>query len=206
MRKYFSLMTAALLGAALFTGVSARAQDQQQDDRPSTDDQQPQQQQAPRRGNGQNVGGNWLMFSSEDPMTAAKLVRFELDSNNTMPDSDRHSKIVIECKNGHYEHANFVPAIRMAGPNRPGFWGQPQMEVIVRVNDHHDEKGWNWEGRALSMDKGTVREAIGAHLLRIEFLGARRRQGPAPNIAEFSPEGLDLGQVHSACDLTPKKP
>jgi hypothetical protein len=146
------------------------------------------------------------MFQTEDAMTAAKLTRFELDSNNTMPDSDRHSKIVIECKNGHYEHGNFVPAIRMAGPNRPGFWGQPQMEVVVRVNDHHDEKGWNWEGRALSMDKGTVREALGAHLLRIEFLGARRQRGPAPHIAEFSPEGLDLGQVRSACDLTPKKP
>src|ERR1700761_5725823 len=109
MRKYFSLISTALLGAALLTGVSAWAQDQdrpstQDQDRPSTDDhpqaqpQQQGQQRPPRRGNGVNIGGNWLMFQTEDAMTAAKLTRFELDSNNTMPDSDRHSKIVIECK------------------------------------------------------------------------------------------------------------
>jgi hypothetical protein len=51
------------------------------------------------------------------------------------------------------------------------------------------------------MDKGTAREMIGAHLFRVEFMT------PAgPQIAEFSPAGLDLKLVKEACDLTPKKP
>lgn len=206
MRKYLTFISTALLGAAFLTGVSAFAQDADDhpttEDRPTTEDHPVQQN---RRG-GMNVGGNWFMYQNEDAMTADKLVRFELESNNTMPDSDRHSRIVLVCKNGKLEHSEFVPSIRMAGPNRPGFWGQPQMEVMVRVNDHHENKGWNWQGRALSMDKGTAREVIGARLVRIEFLGRRREAGPAPHIAEFSPEGLDLGTVHHACDISPKKP
>lgn len=191
MRKQFLWV----LIAALFGTMNALAQ------QPGP----PPQQERPQQ-RGESAGGRWMVFQSEDPMTAAKLVTFQLESDNTMPDSDRRSAIVISCKNGKYEHAAFQPAIRMAGPNRPGFWGQPQMEVLVRVDNSHDNKGWNWEGRSLSMDKGTVREAMGAHLLRIEFLGRRRQAGPAPNIAEFSPEGLDLGHVKAACDLTPKRP
>ncbi|HEY3927664.1 MAG TPA: hypothetical protein VGL89_04780 [Candidatus Koribacter sp.] len=211
MRNVISRIALFLLSLFVLTlGVSALAQQQGPPQGPPPDDQDnDQQQQGPppqQRGRGQNVGGHWMMFQGEDAMTAAKLVRFELLSNNTMPDSDRRSRIVIMCKNGHYDRANFVPNLHMAGPNRPGFWGQPQMEVMVRVNDAHSEHGWNWEGRMLSMDKGTVRELIGAHLFRIEFLSQPGRQRPQPQIAEFSPEGLDLGAIHRACDLNPKKP
>jgi hypothetical protein len=158
------------------------------------------------QGDGANAGGKWMVFQTEDPMTAAKLVRYELESDNTMPDSDRHSKIILSCKNGKLEHADFEPSIRMSGPNRPGFWGQPQMEVLVRVDGSHSNHGWNWLGRALSMDKGTTRELIGSHLFRVEFLGMRRQAPPAPQIAEFSPDGLDLSKVHHDCDISPKKP
>jgi hypothetical protein len=192
MHKYLSLFSTLLL-ACLFTVGSAVAQDRGPDPRgPEPED----------RGTGVSAGGNWMVFESEDAMTAAKLVRFELESNNTMPDSDRRSKIILYCKNGKLDLSDFRPNLRMSGPNRPGFWGQPQMEVTVRVDNAHDHKGWNWVGgRFLSMDKGTTRELIGAHLFRVEFLSRR-----GPQIAEFSPAGLDLGKVRHACDITPKRP
>ena len=180
-----------------------------QEDRPgqpNTGPDNPPQSRGDERPQAQNAGGKWWVFETEDKMTAAKLVEFQLESDNTMPDSDRRSKIVLFCKNGKLEHSEFQPSIRMAGPNRPGFWGQPQMEVRVRVDNKHDDHGWNWMGRALSMDKGTTRELVGAHLFRVEFLGRRRQARPAPHIAEFSPEGLDLGRMKAACDITPKRP
>jgi hypothetical protein len=76
------------------------------------------------------------------------------------------------------------------------------MEVLVRIDGSHDHKGWNWEAdRVLSMDKGTVRGAIGAQVFNVEV---KTRTGYA--IAEFSPGGLNLDEVRHACDLTPHKP
>jgi hypothetical protein len=190
MRKPLSGISIVVLFLALVTVGSAFAQDRDPGPEP------------PDRGTGMSAGGKWMVFESEDSMTAAKLVRFELESENTLPDSDRRSKIILYCKNGKLDLSDFRPNLRMSGPNRPGFWGQPQMEVTVRVDNAHSHHGWNWVGgRFLSMDKGTTRELIGARLFRVEFLSRR-----GPQIAEFSPAGLDLGKVHSACDITPKKP
>jgi hypothetical protein len=76
------------------------------------------------------------------------------------------------------------------------------MEVMVRIDGSHDNKGWNWEAdRVLSMDKGTVRGAIGAQVFNVEV---KTRTGYA--IAEFSPGGLNLDEVRHACDLTPHRP
>lgn len=78
------------------------------------------------------------------------------------------------------------------------FWGQPQIEVMVRVDDAHGYHGWNWvRDRFLSMDKGTTRALLGANVFNVQIPG---RYGP--EIAEFSPSGLDLGQVKQSCDLT----
>lgn len=149
-----------------------------------------------------NAGGKWWEYDSEDKMTAARRVRFELISDSYLRENSAvQSRVEIFCENGKYKSSEFTPGISLGPPNRPGFWGQPQMEVTVRVNDKHSNHGWNWNGRALSMDKGTARELIGAGLFRIEFLG---RGGP--EIAEFSPGGLDLSRVSHACDLSAKKP
>jgi hypothetical protein len=148
------------------------------------------------------VGGNWRVVESEDKMTAAKRVKFELISDNSLRENrDAQSRIDIYCENGKYRATQFTPGIRPAWPNRPGFWGQPQMEVRVRVDNTHSSHGWNWDGPFLSMDKGTVRELLGAHVFKIEFLSPR-----GPQIAEFSPAGIDLTRVSHACGLTPKKP
>jgi hypothetical protein len=136
-------------------------------------------------------------------MTGANKVRFELQSNNYFKeDSDFKPRVNLYCENGKLKLADFNPGVRLPPPNRPGWWGQPQLEVEVRVNDTHYYKGWNWfRGHFLSMDKGTVRGMLGANVFNIALPTRSGRQ-----IAEFSPSGLNLDRVKQACDLTPKKP
>lgn len=152
---------------------------------------------------GVSAGGKWMEFQSEDKMTGAKKARFELLSNNYLrEDPDYKPRVEITCSDGKYQRAVFNPGARLGRPDYPGFWGQPKMEVRVRIDGSHDNKGWNWEAdRVLSMDKGTVRGAIGAQVFNVEV---RTRAGYA--IAEFSPGGLNLDEVKHACDLTPHKP
>jgi len=152
---------------------------------------------------GVSAGGKWMEFQSTDKMTGAKKVRFELLSNNYFKeDPDYRPRVALVCTNGKYEYADFNPGVRLAPPNRPGFWGQPQLEVMTRIDGSHGYHGWNWvRGRFLSMDKGTTRSMLGAQLFNVEVPTGSGRQ-----IAEFSPGGLDLGKVKQACDLTAKKP
>lgn len=150
---------------------------------------------------GVSVGGNWMQFQSEDKMTGAKRARFELVANNYFrEDPDYKPRVELICEDGKYKTAEFNPGVRIR-PNRPGFWGQPQLEVEVRVDDFHDYHGWNWRGRVLSMDKGTARGMLGAQVFNIALPTPSGRQ-----IAEFSPAGLNVDSVRQACDLTPKKP
>ena len=152
---------------------------------------------------GVSVGGNWMQFQSEDKMTGAHRVRFELVSNNYFrEDPDYKPRVELFCENGKLKQGEFNPGVRLPPPNRPGFWGQPQLEVEVRVDDVHNYHGWNWlRDQYLSMDKGTVRGLIGAQVFNIALPTRSGRQ-----IAEFSPAGLNLDQVRQACDITPKKP
>lgn len=151
---------------------------------------------------GVNAGGKWYAFRSENEMTAAKIVRFELQADNYLSWSREKPRVELVCTNRKYSNADFTPGAPLGPPNRPGFWGQPQIGVMVRADDGHHRNGWNWiNGRALSMDKGTVRELIGAHIFKVQLPGPR-----GPEIVDFSPAGLDLAQVRQACDLSPKKP
>jgi len=150
---------------------------------------------------GVSAGGHWMVFQSEDKMTGAKRVRFELLAENYFrEDPDYKPRVELVCEDGKYKLASFNPAVRVP-PNRPGFWGQPQLEAEVRIDDVHHFHGWNWEGKFLSMDKGTARGLLQAHIFNIAIPTRSGRQ-----IAEFHPDGLDIEQVHKACDLTPKKP
>jgi hypothetical protein len=152
---------------------------------------------------GVSAGGNWLEFTSTDKMTGENRVRFELQSNNYFKeDPDYRPRVNLICANGKLKLADFNPGVRLPRPNRPGFWGQPQLEVEVRVDDVHYYKGWNWlRGHFLSMDKGTARGLMGANVFNIALPTRSGRQ-----IAEFSPSGLNFERVKQACDLTPKKP
>lgn len=152
---------------------------------------------------GVSAGGKWMEFQSEDKMTGAKKARFELLANNYLrEDPDYKPRVELVCTNGKYQYADFNPGARLGRPDYPGFWGQPKMEVMVRVDGKHDHQGWNWvRGHFLAMDKGTVRSAIGAEVFNVEV---RTRTGYA--IAEFSPVGLNLDEMKHACDLTPHRP
>jgi hypothetical protein len=188
-----ALSTKAFLAVLVLVGAAALTASAQSTVRSPNQDES----------DGVSAGGKWFEFHSEERMTAAKNVRFELLSDNYLSeDPDYKPRIELICSNGKYAYADFNPGIRLGPPNRPGFWGQPQMEVLVRVDDTHSYHGWNWmRGRFLSMDKGTTRGLIGAHVFKVQIPG---RHGP--EIAEFSPAGLDLARVKQACDLTPKKP
>jgi hypothetical protein len=153
---------------------------------------------------GVSAGGFWWEFASDDKMTGAKKVRFELQSNNTFrEDPEYRPRVTLYCERGKLKLADFNPGVRLPPPNRPGFWGQPQLEVQVRVDDVNYYKGWNWAGgrNFLSMDKGTVRGMLSAKIFNIALPTRSGRQ-----IAEFSPDGLNLDRVREACDLTPKRP
>jgi len=152
---------------------------------------------------GVSAGGKWLEFTSTDKMTGANKVRFQLVSDNYFrEDPDYKPRVVLFCTGGKLKLADFNPGVRLPPPNRPGFWGQPQLEVEVRIDDVHYFKGWNWErGHFLSMDKGTARGLMQAQIFNVALPTRSGRQ-----IAEFSPAGLNLDLVRQACDLTPKKP
>ena len=157
----------------------------------------------PDEKDGVGAGGKWMEFQSEDKMTGAKKVRFELLAENYFrEDPDYKPRVELFCENGKLKLSDFNPGVRLPPPNRPGFWGQPQLEVMVRIDDTHAYHGWNWvRGHFLSMDKGTTRGMIGSQVFKVELPTRSGRQ-----IAEFSPAGLNLDQVRQSCDITPKKP
>ena len=160
---------------------------------------------ADRKSPGTSIGGKWMEFSNEDQMTGQKRVRIELPANeasNPEERTDDRARITLFCNGGELTLSDFRPNTKMAGPDRPSFWGRPQMEVRVRADNRASRHSWNWvDGHFLAMDKGTTRELIGAQLFRVEF------NTPAgPQIAEFSAAGLDLGRIKTVCGLTPKKP
>lgn len=192
------------LAALLFVFLSAAAFGQYPPPPPPPNGPDNQAEEPPgygEGGNGVNAGGNWTKNAVEDRMTGAHKTRYELAANSA-PNSDDSAKVILYCSNGKLELADFHPGTRLARPNWPGFWGQPQMHVLVRVDGSHDTHNWNWiRGHFLAMDKGTTREMIGAQLFRVEF------QTPGgPEIAEFSPSGLDLNEIGKSCGLKPKKP
>lgn len=155
---------------------------------------------------GVSAGGKWMQFQSDDKMTGAKNVRFELLADNYLSEDPEYKpRVELFCSNGKLKTSDFNPGVRLPPPNRPGFWGQPQLEVMVRIDDTHGYHGWNWEGwnrgQYLSMDKGTTRGLIGSQVFNVELPSRNGRE-----IAQFSPSGLNLDQVRQACDITPKKP
>jgi hypothetical protein len=148
------------------------------------------------------AGGKWKEFQSEDKMTGAKKIRFELEADALLPDSDAKAKVILFCVNGKLALGDFRPNLRIGPPNWASFWGRPQMSVRVRVDSSSSRHHWNWvQGRFLAMDKDTVRQLIGVQIFKVEFETPRGRQ-----IAEFSPAGLDLALVRKDCNLKPQKP
>jgi len=197
-------MTAIGLVALCAGVLNAQAYPRDRPDRPpDREDRRDREDHQESRENRVSAGGKWMEYRAEDPMTAAKRVRFELPAENVnAEDRVDEARIILHCTDGKLNLADFRPNIRLGRPDWPGFWGQPQMRVRVRADAGHSDHNWNWvNGHFLSMDKGTTRELLGARLFRIEF-----RTPEGPKIAEFSPAGLDQRLVRNACGLEPKRP
>lgn len=157
---------------------------------------------APAQETGVPAGGKWTKYEGEEKMTGYKRVRFELPADNHIENSERAPMVRLYCVNGKLKLADFRPNFSMAGPNRASFTGRPEMRVEVRIDSHHTKHNWKWvNGDFLAMDDDTARELISAQIFKVEFVS---RDGP--QIAEFTPAGLDLQQVRQACSLKPQKP
>ena len=91
-----------------------------------------------------------MQFQSEDKMTGAKRVRFELLAENYFrEDPEYKPRIELFCEDGKLKLADFNPGVRLPRPNRPGFWGQPQLEVEVRIDDYPQLQGMELGPRSL---------------------------------------------------------
>src|SRR5260370_37620455 len=67
---------------------------------------------------GVSAGGKWLMFQSEDKMTGAKKVRFELISDNYFrEDPDYKPRVDLFCEDGKLKLSDFNPGVRLPPPN-----------------------------------------------------------------------------------------
>lgn len=157
---------------------------------------------APAQENAVPAGGKWTRSESEEKMTGYKRVKFDLPADNYLDNSDRKPEVMLFCVDGKLKLADFHPNFKMAGPNRASFWGRPEMRVEVRIDKHHTKRNWKWvNGDFLAMDEDTARELIGAQVFKVEFV---TKDGP--QIAEFTPAGLDVREVHQACGVKPEKP
>lgn len=135
-------------------------------------------------------------------MTGAKKVRFELEGDTFLRGAEARPKVIVFCVGGKLKLGDFRPNVRIAPPNRASFIGRPQLKVRVRVENDHYSHNWNWvRGDFLAMDEDTVRKLIGSSIFKIEFTTPN-----GPQIAEFSPAGLDLARVREDCKLKPEKP
>jgi hypothetical protein len=157
---------------------------------------------APAQENAVSVGGKWTKFETEDKMTGEKRVKFDLPANNYLANSDRRPEVMIFCVGGKLKLADFHPNFRLSGPNRASFWGRPEMRVMVRVDNHHSKHNWKWvNGDFLAMDEDTAREVLQANIFNVQFMTP-----DGPQIAEFSPGGINLQMVRQSCGLKPEKP
>jgi hypothetical protein len=71
---------------------------------------------------GVSAGGKWMEFQSEDKMTGAKRVRFELLADNYFrEDPEYPPRIELFCSDGKLTLADFNPGVRLGRPDHPGF-------------------------------------------------------------------------------------
>ncbi len=132
---------------------------------------------------GVSAGGKWMKFQSEDKMTGAKKVRFELLSNNYFK---RRSRLQAQSRTDlrrRQVQTGRLQSRRPAclRPTVPASGASLSWKSEVRIDDVHDYHGWNWErGHFLSMDKGTTRGLIGAQVFNVAAANASRpRRSPS---------------------------
>jgi len=146
------------------------------------------------------AGGKWVETAAvEEKMTGKQRIRFELEADNFLRGAEARPKIILFCVGGKLKLGDFRPNVRLAPPNRESFGGRPRLKVMVRVDNTHYNKNWDWvNGDFLAMDEDTVRKLIKSSIFKIQI---DTRQGV--QIAEFSTGGLNLALVKQDCSLKP---
>ncbi len=72
---------------------------------------------------GVSAGGNWVEFQSEEKMTGAKKVRFELLANNYLKgEPDYKPRVELVCTDGKYKYADFDSGVALGRPGYPGYF------------------------------------------------------------------------------------
>jgi len=101
-------------------------------------------------------GGKWMEFRSEDKMTGAKKVRFELLANNYFrQDPDYKPRVEMVCTNGKYQYADFNMAGGWDGRIIPAFGASPRWKSwSASMAAMTTRDGTGFAGRFLAMDKG----------------------------------------------------
>ena len=106
---------------------------------------------------GISAGGKWMQFRSEDKITGAKRFRFERSSGtNFREEADYNPRIELFCSGGKLQQTYFNPGAELGPPNRHGFWGQPQMEVMVRIDDAHDQAWHHYKEPSRSFIRNVI--------------------------------------------------
>ena len=73
---------------------------------------------------GVSAGGKWMEFHSDDKMTGAKKVRFEIQSDNYFrEDPDYRPRVNLYCSDGKLKFGDFNPGVKLPPPNRAGLLG-----------------------------------------------------------------------------------
>lgn len=149
---------------------------------------------------GKSAGGKWVETAPvEEKMTGKQRIRFELEADNFLRGAEARPKIILFCVGGKLKLGDFRPNVRLAPPNRESFGGRPRLKVMVRVDNTHYNKNWDWvNGDFLAMDEDTVRKLIKSSIFKVQISTPQGTQ-----IAEFSTGGLDLNIVKADCDLKP---
>ncbi len=147
-----------------------------------------------------SIGGKWMETASvEEKMTGKQRIQFELEADNFLRGAEARPRIILFCVGGKLKLGDFRPNVRLAPPNRMSFGGRPRLKVMVRVDNTHYNKNWDWvNGDFLAMDEDTVRKLIKSSIFKVQIDTPQGVQ-----IAEFSTGGLNLAMVKQDCSLKP---
>ena len=134
---------------------------------------------------GVSAGGKWMKFQSDDKMTGAKKVRFELLADNFFKeDPDYKPRVDLYCEAESSSWPTSIPACACLLPIAPASGASRKWKSRSASTTVTPIKGWNWvRGHFLSMDKGTTRGLLGAQVFNVALPTRNGRE-----IAEFSPQ------------------
>ena len=98
---------------------------------------------------GVSAGGQWLEFRSDDKMTGAKKVRFELQSNNYFREDPNYKpRVNLLCENGKLGLADFNPGVRLPPRTAPA------------SGDSLNSRSWSGWTASITTRAGTGNAAI----------------------------------------------